>query len=63
MAKKFIDAAAATKKSAYTKGDGTALTLTNSVRILYDDTLDHNELYVTINRIRDSIIEGIVPDA
>ena len=37
MAKFFIDANHNTEKEAMVKQDGTALTLTNSVRVLYDD--------------------------
>lgn len=57
MAKQFIDAAITTEKQAMTKQDGTALTLTNSVRILYDDTLTKRQLMVLIDRIRDKINE------
>lgn len=35
--------------------DGTALTLTNKVRLLWDDTYPNAELIVAIDRIRDAI--------
>lgn len=63
MAQKFIDAAVTTEKTDYSKGDGTALTLTNTVRVLWDDTAEPAELYATITRIRDAILDGYVPDA
>ena len=39
MAKKFVDIALTDTRSALVIQDGTALTLTNKVRILWDDTL------------------------
>lgn len=57
MAKQFIDAAITTEKQAMAKQDGTALTLTNSVRILYDDTLTKRQLMVLIERIKEKINE------
>ena len=53
MAKKFIDTNVNVEKEAYTVADGTALTLTNKVRVLYDDTLESAELYAILTRIRD----------
>lgn len=58
MAKKFIDTNVTTLKESYELGDGTALTLTNKVRVLYDDTQSKDELYVTLTRIRDRLTEG-----
>ena len=63
MAKKFIEAGIKDTKESWELGDGTALTLTGKVRILYDDTLDSKQLYVLISRIRDRILEGSAPDA
>lgn len=63
MAKKFIDAALTTEKESYELGDGTALTLTNGVRVLYDDTLEPAALHVLLTRIRDRLTAGAVPDA
>lgn len=57
MAKQFIDAAIATEKESMALQDGTALTLTNGVRVLYDDTLTTSQLYVLLTRIRDRIIQ------
>lgn len=57
MAKQFIDAAIETDKDAMVKQDGTALTLTNGVRILYEDTLNKRQLMVLIDRIRNRINE------
>jgi len=63
MAKKFIDASLTNEKELYELGDGTALTLTNSVRVLYDDTLEPAALHVVLTRIRDRLTAGNVPDA
>lgn len=57
MAKQFLDAALATDKESIAKQDGTALTLTNGVRILYDDTLSTADLYTLITRLRDRILQ------
>ena len=57
MAKQFVDAAVKTEKESMAKQDGTALTLTNGVRVLYDDTLTTSELYTLITRIRDRILQ------
>jgi uncharacterized ubiquitin-like protein YukD len=57
MAKQFLDAAVETEKESIAKQDGTALTLTNKVRVLYDDTLTTSELYTLITRIRDRILQ------
>lgn len=57
MAKKFIDTDVNTDKETYTVADGTALTLTNKVRVLYDDTVEVGELYTILTRIRDRIKE------
>jgi hypothetical protein len=63
MAKKFVDTNVNIEKTAYLLGDGTALTLTNKVRVLFDDTLESAELYTILTRIRDRLLEGDVPDA
>lgn len=63
MAKKFIDTNVSATKESYVLGDGTALTLTNKVRVLYDDTQSPDELFVTLTRIRDRLVEGEIPDA
>jgi len=57
MAKKYIDAAISTEKDAMATADGTSLTLTNSVRVLYDDTLDTATLHTLLTRVRDKILE------
>lgn len=57
MAKQFLDASVSDTKESITQQDGTALTLTNTVRVLYDDTVTPTELYVTLTRIRDKIAE------
>lgn len=57
MAKQFVDAAISSEKEAVAKQDGTALTLTNGVRILYDDTLSTADLYTIITRLRDRILQ------
>lgn len=57
MAKQFVDAAINTEKESVAKQDGTALTLTNGVRILYDDTLTTSQLYTLITRLRDRILQ------
>jgi hypothetical protein len=57
MAKQFVDASISTDKESIAKQDGTALTLTGAVRIVYDDTLDTKQLYVLIGRLRDRILQ------
>lgn len=57
MAKFFIDAGITTEKDAMVKQDGTALTLTNGVRVLYDDALTPGQTVVLLERIRDRINE------
>lgn len=57
MAKQFLDASVSDTKESIAQQDGTALTLTNTVRVLYDDTVTPTELYVTLTRIRDKIAE------
>lgn len=57
MAKQFVDASISTEKEAVAKQDGTALTLTGNVRIVYDDTLTTKQLYVLISRLRDRILQ------
>lgn len=57
MAKQFLDAAITDEKTAIAKQDGTALTLTNSVRVLYDDTLDTRQLTVLLDRIKERILQ------
>ncbi len=56
MAKKFVDAAIITEQEAMTLGDGTALTLTNGVRVLYDDTLEKGAVAVLLERIKNAIL-------
>lgn len=57
MAKRYIDAAKSDTRETMSEADGTSLTLTNSVRVLWDNTLPKNDLIVLIDRIRDRIIE------
>jgi hypothetical protein len=57
MAKQFVDADLETDKESIALQDGTALTLTNSVRVLYDDTLDTATLYTLLTRLRDRILQ------
>jgi hypothetical protein len=57
MAKQFLDAAITTEKGSISQQDGTALTLTNSVRILYDDTLETGTLITLIDRMKERILE------
>ena len=56
MAKKFVDAAIITEQEAMTLQDGSALTLTNGVRVLYDDTLEKGEIVVLLERIKNAIL-------
>jgi hypothetical protein len=60
MAKQFIDASISTEKESMAMQDGTSLTLTGQVRVLYDDTLTTKQLYVLLGRIRERIqqLEG-----
>lgn len=57
MAKKFLDAAVTTEKTSIAQQDGTSLTLTNSVRVLYDDTVETGTLAVILERIKERILE------
>lgn len=52
MAKKFIDLAVGTAidTNGIALEDGSALTLTNKVRVLYDDTCSKHELEVLLKR-------------
>ena len=52
MAKKFIDLAVGTAidDDSLSLEDGSALTLTNKVRVLYDDTLSKHEIEVLLKR-------------
>ena len=56
MAKKFVDAAVGTEQESMTLEDGSALTLTNGVRVLYDDTLNKHEIVVLLERIKNAIL-------
>ena len=56
MAKKFIDAAIKTEQESMALEDGTALTLTNGVRVLYDDTLEKGAIAVLLERIKNAIL-------
>ena len=56
MAKKFVDAAIKTEQESMTLEDGTALTLTNGVRVLYDDTLEKGAVAVLLERIKNAIL-------
>lgn len=55
MTTQHIDATLETEKSAMSTATGA--TLTNDVRIVYDDTMPTAELYTLITRIRDRILE------
>ena len=59
MAKKFIDLAVSTAvdAKAISLSDGSALTLTNKVRVLYDDTLSKHEIAVLLDRAKKVILE------
>lgn len=56
MAKKFVDAAIKTEQESMTLEDGSALTLTNGVRVLYDDTLEKGAIAVLLERIKNAIM-------
>jgi hypothetical protein len=56
MAKKFVDAAIKTEQESMTLEDGSALTLTNGVRVLYDDTLEKGAIVVLLERIKNAIL-------
>ena len=56
MAKKFVDAAIITEQESMTLEDGSALTLTNGVRVLYDDTLEKGAIAVLLERIKNAIL-------
>jgi len=58
MAKKFIDVGvegAAFESSTVSIQDGTALTLTNKVRVLWDDTVPNVEVVTTLRKLADTI--------
>lgn len=55
MTTRHIDAAITTEKSSMATATGA--TLTNAVRIVYDDTLDTRQLVVLIDRIKERILE------
>ena len=57
MANQYVDAGIMTAKESMTVTDGSALTLTNDVRVLYDDALDTVEVYNLIRRIADRILK------
>lgn len=57
MAKQFIDASVRTEKEAMAFQDGTALTLTNQVRVLIDDTATKADLLIALERVKDRINE------
>lgn len=59
MAKKFIDLARSTviDDKSISLSDGSALTLTNKLRVLYDDTCTRHELNVLMERARKVICE------
>lgn len=56
MAKKFVDAAVKTEQEAMALEDGSALTLTGGVRVLYDDTLEKGAIVVLLERIKNAIL-------
>ena len=56
MAKKFVDAAIKTEQESMTLQDGSALTLTDGVRVLYDDTLEKGAVAVLLERIKNAIL-------
>ena len=56
MTKKFVDAAIKTEQESMTLEDGSALTLTNGVRVLYDDTLEKGAIAVLLERIKNAIL-------
>ena len=55
MTTQHIDAAVETEKA--DMATATGATLTNDVRIVYDDTMETGALVTLINRIRDKILE------
>lgn len=56
MAKQFVDAAIITEQESLALQDGSALTLTNGVRVLYDDTLEKGQVAVLLERIKNAIL-------
>jgi len=57
MAKVYIDAAIEDARDGLSTADGSVLTLTNDVRLLYDDTLSTSDLFVLIDKIKERIQE------
>jgi hypothetical protein len=59
MAKKFVDAAVKDPIDALAIQDGTALTLTGKVRVLYDDTTPEGDLIAALERCKARIIDQL----
>lgn len=57
MAKRFIDVTVNTEKEAMTNQDGSALTLTGQVRVLFEDSATKADILVALQRIEDRINE------
>lgn len=58
MVKYFIDATVPMEKKAMVKQDGTALTLTGGVRVLYDDSISSGQLAVLLRCVANKINEA-----
>jgi hypothetical protein len=57
MAKRFIDVTVNTQKEAMTNQDGSALTLTGQVRVLFEDSATKADILIALQRIKDRITE------
>jgi hypothetical protein len=57
MAKRFIDVTVNTEKEAMTNQDGSALTLTGQVRVLFEDSATKADILIALQRIKDRINE------
>ena len=57
MAKQYIDIALEDDNEGLAVSSGAALTLTNDVRVLYDDAISPGDLYVVLTRARDKLVE------
>ena len=59
MAKKFIDAGLTDTPDSLAVQDGTALALTNVVRVLYDNTIPKHDLVVALDEVKHRIIRDL----
>lgn len=59
MAKKFVDATAANDKDSIAVQDGSALTLTGVVRVLYEDSTAKLDLFAALEKCLNKMREEL----